>query len=503
MLRCYSLKFPASHHNNSAHDFCVLCVHTAADDEAVSISHPCTPNHVLVQVSFTNNIPLLPGCGVVSGDTFDGAYSSAPSLTLQGLSGIKAGSAISTTTSSDSVLNGLTPAYANGNLEITPSNALSAGSYSFQFDVRNQESANDPSASALGLQASYVTMSGGTATAVSTPVDDTRPFKIVAPYIDASSRVYQSSDEPCADNTISVSLTTNVPLYLECSPKITLTGLTSSSSDTTVTELDLIFDSVSRSVTMESWTRTTGILVIVPGVDVDSSSNQFQVIFTLINPSHHQNAPGMDVDISYSGSSAWSTSALFTIFNGVTGIAGSSNSEEYYPMKIREAVISASIIQSSPFPCDQNTITVSMSADVTLRSRCNPTITLSGLDGSETGDGDISVTLSDGSTSSTQTESWASGALTIADTTGLGDLQAGTQHSLSFVITNPNAARASASTSLVVSLQDDFHSASTHAVSSMGLYAASALAGATWNARMGTSCTPQVIQSQYAHDLSC
>ena len=433
---------------------------------------------------------------MVSGDTFNGEDSSAPSLTLQGLSGIKAGSAISTTTSSEPVLHGLTPAYANGNLEITPSDGLSAGPYRFEFDVRNQESANDPSASALGLQASIVTMSGGTATTVSTQDDDTRPFKIVAPYIDASSRVYQSSDEPCATNTISVSLTTNVPLYLECSPKITLKGLYSSSSDTAetdITGLDLIFDSGSRSVTLESWTRTTGTLVIVPGVDVDSTSNEFQVKFTLINPSHHQSAPGMDVDISYS-SSAWS---------GLTDIAGSSASEEDYPMKIREAVISASIIQSSPFPCDQNTITVSMSADVTLRSRCNPKITLSGLDGSETGDGDINVTLSDGSTSSTQTESWASGALTIADTTELGDLQAGNQHSLSFVITNPNAARASASTSLVVSLQDDFHAASTHAVSSMGLYSASVLAGDTWNARMGTSCTPQVIQSQYAHDLSC
>jgi len=424
------------------------------------------------------------GCGIADGDSWNGQHTGAPSFTLSGLSGVKAASTISALTSSETALNGLTPTYsaASGELVFTPSSDLALGSFSVSFDIVNQESANTPGTNALSLQPSYVEMSGGAAAAVTDATGNSQPFYILGPVIEASSSAWQSSDEPCAVNTIAVTLTTNVPLYFACTPKITLSGLTSSSSDSLsdITSVVLV-DAGSTSVTAESWTRETGTLILAPNGYVPQN---FAVRFTLINPSYHQNAPGMTVGIQYSG--AYDFVSNFPACTGCTS--------PDYPMKIRNAVISSSIIQSSPFPCDQNTITVTVSADVTLQARCDPQITLQGLSGSATGDGNIDVTVDDGSTTSTRTGAWtAAGTLTLGYLNSGATIAANQEVTLSFQLTNPQTAPATTpSTSLSVSLDDAFHEPSTHAVAVMGLYQASALAGPAWDDRMGSTCPPEV-----------
>ena len=439
-------------------------------------------------------MPLLQGCGIAEGGGgFNGIYAGAPSITLSGLSGVRAASTISILTSAGTVLDQLTPTYdsSNGDLVFTPSSDLSQGTFTFSFDVVNQESANTPPANALSLQASYLEMPGGAA-AVTDDTGNNQPMYVIGPVIEASSDVHQSSDEPCADNTIDVTLRTNVPLYITCTPKITLSGLYSSSSGalSDITNVDLEVDGpTSLGVTTESWDRATGILILAPTVTVESASsppNDFVVRFTLINPSHYQAAPGMTVGIQYSDAYDFSRNYV-SFLSGATGLAAD------YPMEIRSAIIVSSILQSSPFPCDENTITVFLSADVTLQARCDPQITLEGLTGSVTADGDIDVTVDDGAASSTRTGVWTNaGTLTIGYLDAASTIAANQQVTLSFQVTNPKAAQASPATSLSVSLDDAFHDPSTHADTSMGLYPASNLEGEAWNDRMGSSCPPEV-----------
>ena len=64
-----------------------------------------------------------------------------------------------------------------------------------------------------------------------------------------------------------------------------------------------------------------------------------------------------------------------------------------YPMKIKNAIVSSSIVQSSPYPCDKNTITVTLMTDIDLYPRCTPSLSLTGLEQSGTASGQLTATV--------------------------------------------------------------------------------------------------------------
>ena len=125
-----------------------------------------------------------------------------------------------------------------------------------------------------------------------------------------------------------------------------------------------------------SWTRTSGTLILaVTSVDTETGANPpgqttFDFDFKLVNPSMHQDAPGIGLVFRYDSlpNSEWTNVATNYGSTSVRhGDAQSANlTHPDYPMKIREATVSSLIVQSSPYTCDTNTITVTIQTDIDL-----------------------------------------------------------------------------------------------------------------------------------------
>jgi len=227
----------------------------------------------------------------------------------------------------------------------------------------------------------------------------------------------------------------------------------------------------------------------------------YQIKFSILNPSIPQTAPGMNVTVNYYTTDKiavqWANAAVQTIdySNGISvvGMTGLNFGDDIqlYPMHIREAIITSSIRQSSPFPCDFNTIVVTVSADIDLHPLCVPRIRLAGLTGSATGDSTtFPVALEYGNTTRISTGTWdqGNGSLVVAHPSETRTISKNTAVVVRFNLTNPNVAQPSPITSLAVVLQDAFHDPTAHTVASMGLPAdESSLEDTAWNSL--TACS--------------
>jgi hypothetical protein len=340
---------------------------------------PCATN--VITVSFTTSIELLSGCQY--GGEFAQSRSTPPKITLSGLTGTRLGASIGQTTSLTASLHQRPPSFTQGDGQfiLTPAGSLAMAAHAFSFEVVNQETGK--SAATLSINTEWVTSSWTSVDVGST--DRTQPMYILAPRTLVTTTVHQSSDNPCAVNTITVSLNANVPLYVRCTPSITFTGLTGSSSDSTtdITALALDYSgtrSGAHAITLKSWSRTSGTLILAAGEDLPSgdyllTSFLFKISFNIINPSQHQQLPGMNVEIYYHGSDSttkniFANDAQVTVRTGVTGIEhANTNNHQYYPLQIRDALVTSSISQTSPWPCDANTISVEAAVDIILYPR--------------------------------------------------------------------------------------------------------------------------------------
>lgn len=99
--------------------------------------------------------------------------------------------------------------------------------------------------------------------------------------------VQQSSSNPCADNTITISVTTNVPIYTACQPKMVVSGLQSTCTDALSKKAGS-----SAALSIQSWSNQVLELGFGQDVAISSNSASFQIIFDLQNPSKSQAAPG-------------------------------------------------------------------------------------------------------------------------------------------------------------------------------------------------------------------
>jgi len=212
--------------------------------------------------------------------------------------------------------------------------------------------------------------------------------------------VNQSSPYPCQMNMISVSIATNVPLFPRCFTTFTVSGLTGSETPDGIENVDLTSGFVAPRSWQETGTLEVAVRNIVPSYTVDGYSFvDFQ--FYLENPANGQGSPVVSIAGSFDNSSTpWATSwqsdeswitgydypaehwpVSWSDFRDVgAGAVAKPINYRRFPLFVMQAEFAYTLAgQSSPFPCDDNVITVVLQTNVPLLSKCEPMITLHGI----------------------------------------------------------------------------------------------------------------------------
>jgi len=319
-------------------------------DVAQSSFYPCAKN--VFTVTLLTNVPLLATCKSFPSTS----YNRYPRITISGLRGTREGlnqgpsSFVSTSPSSSpfhSVNASFTP--ATGVMVFQPIKDVSASTeHVFSFIIRNQATSQGEQV----LSVSADIMSNAAADMVVPSSTSSKPMYIIEPKIIVGTLVQQSSDNPCSVNTISVNIVTNSPIYSFCNPILVLRGLRSQG----LLGQPILTDGSRITYNVSSWASARGELnVSFLNAETASSSN---LVFTMVNPSLYQTAPGIELFLSYGGTPAWTNDITNNDGRFLGTSAGQSAvlTSADYPLKIRTASIAHKIWQSSPFPCDSNKV---------------------------------------------------------------------------------------------------------------------------------------------------
>ena len=234
-------------------------------------------------------------------------------------------------------------------------------------------------------------------------------------------QIWQSSSLPCDRNTISVTLETDKTNFLDvCSTRVTVTGLASSLSTPASGQIDLVTHwlwtsnvDVRNTDVVGSLSSAGDLVVKMPS----GPSNNWKMHFELDNPKAAQSCrtttlkismqsclsneeqiwPSAQGDGELSPANTYNQAPLL-IF-GVDKVANeiiTRSQEDLCPLFIRTSgIVTRDIGQSSPYPCDINVLTVTLSVRLPMIDRpeypsiCKPCITIMGLKGSQTEDGII------------------------------------------------------------------------------------------------------------------
>ena len=194
------------------------------------------------------------------------------------------------------------------------------------------------------------------------------PLNIVALEFNSKS-VSQATQTPCAPNEITICLTPTVKLLDTCKnayneaswgrfPWITISGLIGSKTRDILLNLDSQ-NPAGKFESSISWDQDQGQLILKPVVGLDENVDAC-VTFTLRNPARGQTA----VPVSISADIMTNTQALLGNTLGIS-----------FP------VFSATVAQTSPFPCDINTLSVALKSNLPMHGYCNNQITVTGLCG--------------------------------------------------------------------------------------------------------------------------
>ena len=214
-------------------------------------------------------------------------------------------------------------------------------------------------------------------------------------------------------------------------------------------------------------------------VDDTLATTAFDFNFQLLNPSKSQDSPGVGIELEYFESD-WTNDATS---DGTLEVIGSTTDPADYPMYIAKATVSSEIAQSSPYPCDSNTLIITITVSINIYPICSPILSLTGLTGSTTADTALPVSFSGVSGISAKNAEWdRAGDLTVSmftDEANTVIVPKNVGLVFSFVLSNPPDPQASVSTQLALTLQDKptgeagysapFHDAETHTDSSPGM----------------------------------
>ena len=385
---------------------------------------PCAiDNEITVGLSL--NVPLL--LAKCKNGAIAAAYNQTPSVTIKGLD------------SSESRVNYLPVSGAqpfvtqtaswnrnSGNLVVTPQSATVAGEpYYFFFNLRNPASptsSQNPEASVsievdtltqgvnddTTLNEAAVTRVGSQAHITSANFKDLNaeqhPLFIRTPIITAS--FAQGSRYPCSANTIAVTMLSNVPLYANCTPTFTITGLLntvtgnpSAMSVLALSEVSPASLAINGSTTAgqqyAQWRQSSGRLHFAITSDLTQGAShvsadgetRFSFNFTVFN--WHRERVGSSLTVEASLVDPWTQGTVDFEFPNSNSESHFQNLQDpaswLHPLHlVKPAISKIFITQSSSYPCDTNTIRVDIVTNTPIFVGCEPTFTISGLEGHET-----------------------------------------------------------------------------------------------------------------------
>ena len=325
-------------------------------------------------------------------------------------------------------------------------------------------------------------------------------------------KIAQSSSAACDDNTISLTLAVNVHMP-EASTLITISGISNTqtnSSSTLAVNSMLGASNISCLNSTGVWNNTKGELIVQVVAStcyeneswVDFAGNgcaHYVTNTTWCDTADERMQPFVNVSaharFNFGGKSAkdeccacswprrdemWGCAASFVVQNpakkldGVVPTVESSictdcpvtlRNMEGTVMIVSQLEFDPYIWQSSPWPCDFNTLTVSLThLAVPLLKLCNPTVTITNLNNAVHNDGVIYVT--DVSTGQTNNGTWSTsmlgdvgsvGTLTLqlSDFMAAGADQNSSSFHFSFDIINPNFAQVAPEVKVTASIQDE------------------------------------------------
>eukprot|EP00961_Rhodomonas_salina_P289266 3908901-Rhodomonas_salina.1 len=397
-----------------------------------SSPYPCDNN--TLTVTFATNLDLYAWCN--------------PVITVSGLTNAIATGPLTITPGGVDVV-AASGTWSNGEIQVAIDTTATAGTnYMFSFTVLNPTDPQSSPTVDMTLGGISPTVSSlASETFVNSQADEAgvynpayltentaAPMYIRAAAFEAGQDLFddnmvasQSSSYPCDVNTISVTVTSNVPLFISCSPKITLSGFTGSQTASTSSMAiggaqSAYFSSVA------SWT-SSGTLIV--DVVADMNENQgYEFTFSVTNPNTYQAAPILSVAGSLSGTVEGSYSISRV---AMTSDTTSADVTPLYVMKTQW--LSAEIYQSNPLPCVDNVITVELATNVPLLSLCSPVVTISGITGTTTSSGVLAVMDGGGAFSATGTWTQNVGRLVISYAS---DTIEGIVYTFNFTVTNPS-----------------------------------------------------------------
>ena len=391
---------------------------------------PCALNRI--NVALMLNVPLLATCK----HPMANVYNFTPSVSISGLTGTTSDDDTVIVEGAPFALAASSWTKSSGTLVLTPSflNETIAGQqYDFSFVVTNQaegQLAPDVSMAVDTIQpykakqASYL---GGvylhshhTSDAFMIE-EEVQPLFIRSAGFYSQSTVRQNTSHPCADNLITVVLVVNVPLYARCRTNITVSGLTGTATPDNyfLHAVSAFASSHPASLSPKSWDRGTGTLIVsAEGTDIDGGLDgvtQISFQYRVENRAEAQAAPlltvhgsfdktwtmglgglmlpaaseltsstgnwsaGTPVQDQYVATTAWGDSQTTASFQTGQDIH-EPTTQAHFPGYVQAPKIQYTLAgQSSPWPCDVNTVTVIFQSNVPLLARCKPTLTVSGL----------------------------------------------------------------------------------------------------------------------------
>ena len=391
---------------------------------------PCALNRI--NVALMLNVPLLATCK----HPMANVYNFTPSVSISGLTGTTSDDDTVIVEGAPFALAASSWTKSSGTLVLTPSflNETIAGQqYDFSFVVTNQaegQLAPDVSMAVDTIQpykakqASYL---GGvylhshhTSDAFMIE-EEVQPLFIRSAGFYSQSTVRQNTSHPCAENLITVVLVVNVPLYARCRTNITVSGLTGTATPDNyfLHAVSAFASSHPASLSPKSWDRGTGTLIVsAEGADIDGGLDgvtQISFQYRVENRAEAQAAPlltvhgsfdktwtmglgglmlpaaseltsstgnwsaGTPVQDQYVATTAWGDSQTTASFQTGQDIH-EPTTQAHFPGYVQAPKIQYTLAgQSSPWPCDVNTVTVIFQSNVPLLARCKPTLTVSGL----------------------------------------------------------------------------------------------------------------------------
>ncbi|KAJ1491074.1 hypothetical protein T484DRAFT_1776118, partial [Baffinella frigidus] len=250
--------------------------------------------------------------------------------------------------------------------------------YTVRFTLENPHTAQDADQLHVAVDTVKQTTSGREVM-TSALAAELAPMKIREPAFVSGTNFTQTSSYPCDNNTITATLISNVPIFAACSPTFTISGLVDTmTSDGRMADAgsSQAFDWMQASGTA-MWNVTSDVAsnyeTAISGAAMSYGYTRMVLAVDVTNQQMGRDGTNVVVEASYmvGTSQAWTP----------TTQAG-ANMDELATFLRTPTITQVKMNQSSPYPCDNNTIVIEIYTNVPFFGACSPMVTISKLTGS-------------------------------------------------------------------------------------------------------------------------